>query len=146
MDTAITHENNRELPRVLVLCTGNSCRSIMAEALLNHLGAGLAQSAGSAPTGSVHPLALSTLAKHGIACDSPRSKSWDEFANTPFDTVITVCNSAAKETCPVFSGAPRRLHWDIPDPASATGTLAEKEAVFDAVFLQLQRSIREELL
>lgn len=146
MDCAITHENNSELPRILVLCTGNSCRSIMAEALINHLGAGLAQSAGSTPTGSVHPLALSTLASHDIAAVSPRSKSWDEFANTRFDIVLTVCNNAAQEPCPYFAGAPTQLHWDIPDPASATGTPAEREAVFDAVFNQLQRCIKEQLL
>ena len=134
MDCAITHENNSELPRILVLCTGNSCRSIMAEALINHLGAGLAQSAGS------------TLASHDIAAVSPRSKSWDEFANTQFDIVLTVCNNAAQEPCPYFAGAPTQLHWDIPDPASATGTPAEREAVFDAVFNQLQRCIKEQLL
>lgn len=106
----------------------------MAEALINHLEAGLAQSAGS------------TLASHDIVVVSPRSKSWDEFANTQFDIVLTVCNNAAQEPCPYFAGVPTQLHWDIPDPASATGTPAEREAVFDAVFNQLQRCIKEQLL
>ncbi|MDF1765972.1 MAG: arsenate reductase ArsC [Gammaproteobacteria bacterium] len=145
MDSTSTHENNSK-QRVLVLCTGNSCRSIMAEALINHLGAGKAQSAGSAPTGTVHPLALATLARHGIAVNAPRSQSWDELAGSQFDVVLTVCNNAAQESCPYFAGAPSRLHWDIPDPAAARGTEAEIEAVFDQVFSQLRQSIEEQWL
>ncbi len=126
---------------VLVLCTGNSCRSIMLEALLNHYGQGRVRafSAGSKPTGAVHPLSLATLAKHGIHPEAPSSKSWDVFTATPLDLVITVCDNAAGEACPVFfsaSGkAPRKAHWGVPDPAHGT------QADFDAVFTTLKRRV-----
>jgi arsenate reductase len=102
-------ENGRMLwlmKNVLVLCTGNSCRSVMAEALINHLGAGCyeAVSAGSHPAGFVHPKSVETLQRHGIATGVPRSKSWDEFAGRPFDLVITVCDQAASDICPIFLG------------------------------------------
>lgn len=134
--------------RVLVLCTGNSCRSILAEALINHAGAGRyrAFSAGSRPTGTVHPLALETLARHGIDPGRPSSKSWDEFAAEPFDLVITVCDAAAGESCPVAPGSARRLHWSLPDPAAAGGSDEQKRAIFDQVFDELRRRIHEELL
>jgi arsenate reductase (thioredoxin) len=120
---------------ILVLCTGNSCRSILLEGILNHFGAGRvrAVSAGSHPTGAVHPLSLTTLAQHGIHLYNAHSKSWDVFADESFDLVITVCDSAAHETCPVFPGAPLRAHWGVPDPAHGT---AED---FEAVFQTLQR-------
>lgn len=129
--------------RVLVLCTGNSCRSIMAEALFNHLGAGkiAAVSAGSQPAGYVHPASLETLARHGVPTGSPRSKSWDEFAGTAFDLVVTVCDSAAAESCPVFLGAAKKLHWSTPDPARATGSETEITAAFDDAFTQLKTRI-----
>lgn len=131
---------------VLVLCTGNSCRSIMAEALINALGGERyhAVSAGSRPTGTVHPEALAALARAGIPCPAPSSKSWDRFAGEPFALVITVCDHAAGEVCPYFAGSPRRLHWSIPDPAQATGP--EAPAVFDAALRLLRQHIATELL
>ncbi len=109
---------------ILVLCTGNSARSILAEAILNRDGAGRVQafSAGSNPTGRVHPGALALLARRGLPVTGWRSKSWDEFAapGAPaMDLVITVCASAAGETCPIWPGVPLRAHWGIDDPAAA---------------------------
>lgn len=131
------------MKKVLVVCTGNSCRSIMAEALMNHLGAGRLQafSAGSQPTGKVHPESLATLKRHGLRSDGYKSKSWDEFKGQELDIVITVCDSAASETCPFFPGAPLRTHWGAPDPAHFLGTQAEIEADFDRVFLILKSRV-----
>ena len=131
--------------RVLVVCTGNSCRSIMAEGLLNARGNGRvdAFSAGSTPAGYVHPKSLSTLARHGIEHARPSSQSWDVYADQAFDYVITVCDNAAAETCPVFQGDAKRLHWSTPDPASASGSDAEVDAVFDSVFDQLGARVDE---
>lgn len=132
------------MQRVLVLCTGNSCRSVMAEALINHLGRGRyeAVSAGSFPAGYVHPKSVETLKRHGIDPGAPRSKSWDEFADAPFDLVITVCDQAAGESCPLFPGQPRKLHWSTPDPAKAQGTDLEIDAAFDYVFLSLEHEVQ----
>lgn len=129
--------------RVLVLCTGNSCRSVMAEALFNHLGKDdiEAVSAGSNPAGYVHPKSIETLSRHGINPGSPRSKSWDEFARESFDLVVTVCDAAAAESCPVFFGAAKKLHWSTPDPAKALGTDAEIDAAFDEAFNMLKEKI-----
>jgi arsenate reductase len=131
--------------KVLVLCTGNSCRSVMAEALLNQMGRGRYQavSAGSFPAGYVHPKSIETLKRHGIDPGSPRSKSWDEFAAQVFDLVIKVCDQAAVETCPFFPGQPQKLHWSTPDPAKATGTEAEIEAAFDHAFFMLKDRIEK---
>ena len=131
--------------KILFLCMGNSCRSVMAEALINHLGEGpyKAWSAGSSPAGYVHPKAIETLIRHGIDPAGPQSKSWDVFANEPFDLVITVCDQAAGESCPVFSGKPTKLHWSIPDPAKAQETEAEINAAFDASFTLLKGRIEE---
>lgn len=133
---------------VLVLCTGNSCRSVMAEALINHLGAGQfkAVSAGSNPAGFVHPKSLETLTRHAVPLPEARSKSWDEFSHQPFDTVITVCDQAAHETCPVFLGRNQKLHWSTPDPAKAEGSEEEIDAAFDAAFQLLRSRIEKELL
>lgn len=133
--------------RVLVLCTGNSCRSVMAEALFNHLGKGdiEAVSAGSNPAGYVHPKSIETLKRHGIDPGSPRSKSWDEFAGQPFDLVVTVCDAAAAESCPVFLGPVKKLHWSTPDPAKATGTDEQIEAAFDEAFIMLKDRIEDYL-
>ena len=134
-----------EPTKVLVLCTGNSCRSIMAEALINDLGQGRFQawSAGSFPTGHVHPRSLDTLRRHGIDPGEPRSKSWNELSRQPFDLVITVCDQAAGESCPIFPGQPRKLHWSTPDPAKAQGTESEIAAAFDRAFLLLKTRIEE---
>lgn len=136
------------MKKVLVVCTGNSCRSIMAEALINDLGADRfeAFSAGSLPTGQVHPKALATLRRHSVEPGQPRSKSWDEFAQTPFDYVITVCDSAAAETCPAFPGQSERLHWSTPDPARAQGTEAEIDAAFEEAFSLLRQRITKTLV
>ena len=132
-----------EVIKVLVLCTGNSCRSIMAEALINHLRGGRYQawSAGSHPTGSVHPQSIETLKRHGIDPGQPRSKSWHEFADQQFDLVITVCDQAAGESCPLFPGRPTKMHWSTPDPAKATGSDAEIKAAFDEVFNRLKKRV-----
>ena len=133
--------------KVLVLCTGNSCRSIMAEALINELGRGRYQawSAGSVPAGYVHPKSIETLTRHGINPGQPRSKSWNEFAEQSFDLVITVCDQAAGETCPLLSGTPTKLHWSTPDPAKVIGSDANIDAAFDTVLFMLKSRIEEML-
>jgi protein-tyrosine-phosphatase len=131
---------------VLFLCTGNSARSILAEAILNKAGKGkfVAHSAGSQPRGAVNPHALSLLKRLGHATDGYRSKSWDEFAvaGAPhLDFVFTVCDNAANEVCPVWPGQPITAHWGIPDPAAVEGSDSEKDEAFRNAFLQLQRRI-----
>jgi arsenate reductase len=128
--------------RVLFLCTGNSCRSILGEATFNHLApAGWrAMSAGSKPTGLVHPRSLALLAREGIATDGYHSKSWDGLPHTP-DIVVTVCSSAAGETCPAYLGPVLRTHWGVEDPAHATGTDEQVEAAFAAAYRTLRRRI-----
>lgn len=124
---------------VLFLCTGNSCRSILAEATFNHLApAGWrAVSAGSHPTGTVHPRSLALLAREGIDTTGARSKSWDDLPLVP-DIVISVCASAAGEACPVYLAPAIRAHWGVDDPAHATGS----EADIDAAFLRAYRLLR----
>jgi arsenate reductase len=124
---------------VLFLCTGNSCRSILGEASFNHLApAGWrAMSAGSKPTGQVHPRSLALLAREGISTEGYYSKSWENLPATP-DIVITVCASAAGETCPAYLGPVLRTHWGVADPAHATGTDEE----IDAAFMQAYRILR----
>ena len=131
---------------VLFLCTGNSARSIMAECYLNHVGHGSfrAYSAGSSPKGEVHPLSLATLTAHGIPVGDVRSKSWDEFATSDaprMDLVVTVCDNAAAEACPVWPAAPVKAHWSFPDPAAAEGTRAEQLAVFARVFASIRAAV-----
>jgi arsenate reductase len=120
----------------------------MAEGIINHLGNGRyrAVSAGSHPTGQVHPQSLQTLKRHGMAIERPRSKSWDEFIDQSFDVVITVCDQAAAETCPVFLGQCERLHWSTPDPAKATGTEEDINRAFEDAFQQLKSRVESELL
>lgn len=129
---------------VLFLCTGNSCRSIMAEALLKERGKGRfrAFSAGSFPTGKVHPQSLAALARHGLSPLGYESKSWDAFRDLlELQVVITVCDNAAGETCPLFPGDPVKAHWGVSDPAHFEGTQAAVEAEFDRVFAVLARRV-----
>ncbi len=130
---------------VLVLCTGNSARSILGEALFNHLGGGRirAFSAGSQPSGTVNPVALETLVKHGIPLPEARSKSWNEFA-TPdapkLDFIFTVCASAAGEACPIWPGHPATAHWGIDDPAHVE-PLEARRIAFETAYQQLEKRI-----
>lgn len=127
---------------ILILCTHNSARSVLAEGMLNHLAARLgrdvkAYSAGSAPSGRINPFALEALAAAGVECDNFRSKSWDEFTRAegpPLAAVITVCDSAAAETCPIFHGGhgqPVKVHWGYPDPSNADGGDEGKRRSFE---------------
>ncbi len=130
---------------VLVLCTGNSARSILGEMLFKHLGGGRikAWSAGSKPGGTVNPVALETLARHGIPYPGARSKSWDEFASpgaAEFDFIFTVCANAANETCPIWPGHPSTAHWAIPDPAHVE-PLEARRAAFETAYQALRRRI-----
>ena len=124
---------------ILFLCTGNSCRSILGEATFNHLAppGWKALSAGSQPTGQVHPRSLALLAREGVSTDGYYSKSWDDLPVTP-DIVITVCSSAASETCPAYLGPVLRTHWGVDDPAHVTGS----EAEIDAAFMQAYQVLR----
>jgi protein-tyrosine-phosphatase len=132
---------------VLFLCTGNSARSILAEALLNQRGGGKFKgfSAGSHPKGQVHPIALELLERLNFPTEGLRSKSWDEFVQpgaTPLDFVFTVCDNAAGEMCPYWPGQPMTAHWGIPDPAAAEGTDTQKWAAFRNAFRQLDNRIK----
>lgn len=133
---------------VLFVCTGNSARSILAEALMNDLGSATgfrAYSAGSRPRGAVHPWALQTLADHGYAVQGYRSKSWQEFASPEaphLDFVFTVCDQAAGESCPVWPGQPVTAHWGMPDPAAVEGPEAVVRKAFLDTFITLQRRIQ----
>ncbi len=131
---------------VLFVCTGNSARSILAEALMNHLGRGRfkAWSAGSQPNGQVNPLALTTLAGWHMPTEGFRSKSWEEFSapDAPqLDFVLTVCDNAAGEVCPVWPGQPMTAHWGVPDPAAVVGSEAEKSKAFLDAAITLKRRI-----
>jgi arsenate reductase len=133
---------------VLFLCTGNSARSILAEAILNHDGEGrfVAYSAGSQPAGKVNPWALETLAAHGYPAEGFSSKSWNAFAGGPaLDLIITVCDSAAAESCPVWPGQPISAHWGIPDPAAVEGSDGAKQAAFELAFQRMKQRIHRML-
>ena len=127
---------------VLFLCTGNSCRSILGEATFNHLApAGWhGMSAGSNPTGQVHPRSLALLAREGIATEGYYSKSWEDLPQVP-DIVISVCGNAANETCPAYLGPVLRTHWGVDDPAHATGSDAEIDAAFMTAYRILRARI-----
>ena len=132
--------------KVLFLCTGNSARSILAEAILKREGAGRfeAYSAGSQPKGEVHPFAIDLLRDRGFPTADLRSKSWDEFAGPEapeLDFVFTVCGNAAGEVCPVWTGKPMTAHWGVPDPAAAEGSEAERRSAFSEAFRMLSDRI-----
>jgi len=140
------NEQPGRLYNVLFLCTGNSARSIMAEAILNRIGKGkfAAHSAGSNPTGTVNPHALALLKRLNFPADGAHSKSWDEFARPgapELDFVFTVCDNAANEVCPVWPGQPMTAHWGVPDPARIEGDDATVERAFRDAFRALQRRI-----
>jgi arsenate reductase len=131
---------------VLFLCTGNSARSILAEAILNRRGKGRfkAFSAGSHPKGAVHPLALALLERKGLSTGGLRSKAWDEFAKPgapELNFVFTVCDNAAGEVCPIWPGQPMTAHWGQPDPAAVEGTDLDKTSAFREAFRMLERRI-----
>tara|TARA_R110002111_G_scaffold143696_2_gene209801 strand:- start:2067 stop:2618 length:552 start_codon:yes stop_codon:yes gene_type:complete len=137
-----------ELPlRILVLCTGNSARSIMAEAIFNTLAADLFQaySAGSHPTGKVHPMALEQIGQLALPENMiVRSKSWQEFTNRnapEFDLVLTVCDNAAAETCPTFAGQYEYVHWSFPDPAGSSNNVEEERAAFTRCFNNIKARV-----
>ena len=132
---------------VLFLCTGNSARSILAESIMNKLGNGRFRgfSAGSHPSGRVNPIALDLLEQLDLPTEGLRSKSWDEFAglhSIHFDFVITVCDNAAGEACPVWPGRPVTAHWGIPDPAAVEGTELEKKFAFSQAYKSMDRRIK----
>jgi arsenate reductase (thioredoxin) len=132
---------------VLFLCTGNSARSIIGEALINHWGTGRFRgfSAGSHPKGEVHPLALEVLRRHRLPVDGLRSKSWDEFAAPgapPLHFVFTVCDRAAKEVCPIWPGQPMTAHWGIEDPAAVEGSDEARTRAFNRTFRELDARIK----
>jgi arsenate reductase len=138
----MTANQNDKTYNVLFLCTGNSARSIMAEALLNTMGKGrfIAYSAGSHPGGTVNPFAIEQIKPTGYSLEKLRSKSWDEFAvpGAPkMDFIITVCDNAAGEMCPIWPGQPVSAHWGFEDPAAAIGSDAEKRAVFSKIARQI---------
>lgn len=132
---------------VLFICTGNSARSILAEALMNHHGKGQfkAYSAGSNPTGVVNPFALGELRRLGLPTEDARSKGWDEFAqpdSPPLDFVFTVCDTAAGEACPTWPGQPMTAHWGLPDPAAVEGSEEQKRLAFTEAAVLLGRRIQ----
>lgn len=137
---------NAKVYNLLFLCTGNSARSIMAEAILNSLGQGKFRpfSAGSHPTGQVNPHALELLERRNHVVSRLRSKDWLEFAGEgapDMDLIITVCDQAAGEACPVWPGRPVTAHWGLPDPAAASGSDAEVKRAFDSVYRELSNRI-----
>lgn len=138
--------SDERIYNVLFLCTGNSARSIMAECLLNRQGAGRfrAFSAGSMPRGEVHPYAMDLLRRQNFVVGGLRSKDWSEFAGPDapeMQFVFTVCDTAAREVCPVWPGQPMSAHWPVPDPAAADGTEAEKRLAFADAFRMLNNRI-----
>jgi len=133
---------NRPL-HILVVCTGNSCRSVLGEALFNHLGAGRVKafSAGSHPLGRINVNALATLARHKLPTEGYVSQSWDEFADADIDIMISVCDSAAGEPCPAYLGTATRGHWGLTDPAHVTGSPEQIIAAFEKAFATMQQRI-----
>lgn len=143
-----TMETAKQTRNVLFLCTGNSARSILSEAILNRIGEGRfrAFSAGSKPVGQVNPGALELLQRREYPTDGLRSKSWDEFAGPgapEMDYIVTVCNNAAGETCPVWPGHPATEHWDIEDPAGVGNSDEERRAAFAEAYAVLEKRIEK---
>ena len=132
---------------ILVVCTGNSCRSVLGEALLNHLGQGrvIAFSAGSHPIGQVNSDALATLQRHGLATDRYKSQSWHEFAEQAIDIVITVCDNAVGEVCPSYLHSTSRVHWGLNDPSHVNGAESELLAAFEYTYRALEMRIQKML-
>lgn len=132
---------------VFVICTGNSCRSVMGEALFNHLGPGRIQafSAGSHPIGRINAGALATLKRHGLPTEGYQSQSWEDFADKAMDIVITVCDNAAGEACPVYLKNAIRAHWGVSDPGHVEGTEDEKMAAFEKTFGILRLRVQKML-
>ena len=132
---------------ILVLCTGNSCRSVLGEALFNHLGAGRvkAYSAGSSPIGRTNANAVKTLEKHGVNTDDFSSQSWDEFESHKIDIAITVCDNAANEVCPLYLNSVVRAHWGLSDPAHLKGTEAEINAAFEKTYRAMEARVKKML-
>ena len=135
---------NTAKPTVLILCTGNSCRSHLAEGILRAVAGDIldVQSAGSKPAGYIHPLAIAALKEIDIDISAHRSKAMTEFMDKKVETVITVCGNAAGEACPVFMGAPLKAHWGLPDPADVNGTEAEVDAAFEQTWHRLEQRVR----
>ena len=131
------------MKKVLFLCTGNSCRSQMGEVVMNVMGQGRYQafSAGAAPAGYVHPMAIDVLQECKFPVQGLRSKSWNEFQGQDFDLIITVCDNA-RQTCPVWTGTPRQIHWSFEDPAHVQGTESQKREAFKKVLDEMQQRIR----
>jgi arsenate reductase len=131
--------------KILYICTHNRCRSILSEAITNHLAKGKlkAFSAGSQPVGQVHPLSLKYLAEKGISIEGLKSQSWDDFAVEQPDIVVTVCDSAASETCPVWIGDTVKVHWSLPDPSKLQGSEAEVRDAFYAVMKTIEQRLQK---
>ncbi len=142
-----TVKPERSMINVLVLCTGNSCRSVMGEALLRHFGKGRIQafSAGSHPLGRINEGALATLKRHDLPTEGYQSQSWNEFDDVPIDIVITVCDNAAGETCPVYLNKAIRIHWGVSDPGHVKGSEKEKIAAFEETFGLLEGRVKKML-
>lgn len=133
------------MKKILYICTHNRCRSILSEAITNHLSEGRfkAYSAGSQPVGEVHPLSLKYLAEQGISTTGLRSQSWDDFESEQPDIVVTVCDSAAAETCPVWFGNNVKVHWGLSDPSKLEGNEEEKREAFFAVMATIEQRVKK---
>ncbi|ALT00494.1 arsenate reductase ArsC [Lacimicrobium alkaliphilum] len=133
--------------KILYICTHNRCRSILSEAITNHMGNGriLARSAGSQPSGEVHPLSIFYLEEQGIATDDLQSQSWDEFEDFAPDLVITVCDSAAGESCPLWFGKSLKIHWGLADPSKLQGSEEDKADAFRNTIKEIEQRVQQML-
>jgi arsenate reductase len=131
--------------KILYICTHNRCRSILSEAITNHLASGelVAMSAGSQPVGEVHPLSIKYLAEKGISTKGLKSQSWDEFEQEAPDLVVTVCDSAANESCPVWFGNTLKVHWALSDPSKLEGSEAEIKEAFFKVMTTIEKRVKK---